>query len=313
MTDTAMTALVAFAAVSSFTVLVLMLAGDRRGRLDRRLRALSHGESLAGGEASPEADAMTEFARTALPRMGAVLMPDKEEERTKLQARLIQAGLYSRQAMVVFLGVKMLLMVGPALVGAVLGVLGIVDLTLAVVFGAMLGVSGMIGPSFWLDMRKASRQQNFRRALPDALDVLVVCLEGGGSLPAAIQRVATDLRTAHPLLARELAIVQREVQLGRTAGESLREFGVRADLEELQSLATVVLQAEKYGASLVKSLRVYAETFRNRRILAAEEMAQKAVVKLLFPTVLFILPALFIAVLGPMGILLMEMFAGLMR
>ncbi len=305
--DTGVTALIAFLAVSSFTVMLLTLSGPGKNRMDRRLRSITNEDSLTG-EMTPEADPMAEFARTAIPKMGAVLMPDKEAERSKLQTRLLHAGLYSRQAMVYFLGIKLLLMVGPALIGAVIGLLGLVPILVGIVCGALFGILGMIGPSFWLDMGKANRQVNFRRALPDALDVLVVCLEGGSSLPSAIQRVATDLRTAHPMLARELLIVQREVQMGRSTGEALRAFGVRCDLDEVQSLATVILQAERYGASLVKSLRVYAETFRSNRILQAEEMAQKAVVKLLFPTVLFILPALFVAVLGPTGIMIFEMF-----
>src|SRR5262249_24362304 len=109
----------------------------------------------------------------------------------------------------------------------------------------------------------------------------------------------------------ELTIVQREIQLGRTPGEAIREFGNRVDLEEVRSLAAVILQSEKFGASLVKALRVHSEAFRTKRILDAEEMAQKAVVKLLFPTVLLILPALFIAVLGPALIMALELLDGM--
>ena len=106
---------------------------------------------------------------------------------------------------------------------------------------------------------------SFRRALPDALDVMVICLEGGLSLPAALRYVAEDLRTAHPLLADELNIVQREVQLGLSPGESLRQLAQRTDLEEIRSLASVIIQADRLGASLVKSLRVHADTLRVKR------------------------------------------------
>src|ERR1051326_2623328 len=112
---------------------------------------------------------------------------------------------------------------------------------------------------------KKKRQANFRRALPDALDVLGICLEGGLSLPASLKRISSELRMVHPVLAAELAIVQREVQLGRTSGEALRKMGERTDLEELRSLASVILQSEKFGASLVKSLRVHADTLRVKR------------------------------------------------
>ena len=290
-----------FVAVTSLALLVAALVGGRKGRLDRRL------EALAGTDAAPR-DSVAELARAALPKVGAVLVPGKEEERTRLQTRLIRAGLYGRQAMGVFLGVKLLLVVGPAVAGAIVGAVGLVPFQTGLLAGCLAGTFGMIAPSFWLDVRKSARQSNLRRAIPDALDVMVICLEGGASLPAAMRRLTSELRTAHPLLTDELVIVQREIQLGRSPGEALREFAVRADLEELRGLAAVILQSERFGASLVRALRVHADSLRSRRILDAEEMAQKSVVKLLFPTVLFIMPALFIAVLGPNAILIWQMF-----
>jgi tight adherence protein C len=289
----------AFVMVSSLWLLVTLVAGGgRRSRLDTRLQALA-----SDGGPAVAADPVAEFARSALPKMGAALLPKSDQERTKLQTRLIHAGLYSRQAMALYLGVKMLFILSPPLVGVALGLAGVIPTQHGLIYGALAGAFGVIAPSFWLDQRKAERQTNFRRALPDALDVLVICLEGGASLPSAIARVATELRTAHPLLATELNIVEREIQLGRSAGEALREFADRSDLEEVRSLASVVLQSERFGASLVRALRVHAESFRTKRVQRAEELAQKAVIKMLFPTVLFILPAMFIAILGP---LLME-------
>ena len=169
----------------------------------------------------------------------------------------------------------------------------------------------MIGPSFWLDRMKSKRQTNFRRALPDALDIMVICLEGGLSLTGALKRMGGELRTAHPELAAELHIVQREIQLGRSTGDALRKMGERSDLEEVRSLASVILQSERYGAGLVKSLRVHSETLRTKRMQHAEEKAQKAATKVLFPTILFILPAMFVVILGPAVIHVMKIFGGL--
>jgi tight adherence protein C len=171
----------------------------------------------------------------------------------------------------------------------------------------------MIGPGFWLDGRKNKRQTNLRRALPDALDLLVICLEGGLSLPASLRRVGAELRTAHPLLALELNIVQREIQLGSSPGESLQKLGVRTDLEEIRSMASVITQAERFGASLVKSLRVHAETLRTKRQQHAEEMAGKAAVKVLFPTLFFIFPAIFVVILGPAVFQIMERLSEVMN
>ena len=292
----------AFVMVSSLVLLVSLLVGGRRTRLDSRLRDLS-------GQGGPAMDTITlgKIASTTLPRMGTPFIPTDEGERTKLQTRLIHAGLYRRQAMVVFLGVKVLL-IAPAFLCVAASLMGVVTLWQGLIIGLCLGIGGLIGPSFWLDRMKRKRQSNFRRALPDALDVLVICLEGGLSLAAGLRRVSTELRTAHPALASELAIVQREVQLGLTSGEALKKMGERSDLEEVRSLASVILQSERLGASLVKSLRVHAESLRLKRYQRAEEKAAVAATKVLFPTLLFILPAVFVVVLGPAAFRLIEMF-----
>jgi tight adherence protein C len=215
--------------------------------------------------------------------------------------------------MAVFLGVKLLLAVAPTALALLAASVGLVPFMEGLLGGCVLSLVGLIAPSFWLDRRKVRRQTELRRALPDALDVIVVCLEGGLSLPGSVRRVAGELRTAHPLLARELEIVQREVQLGRTTGEALRQMADRADLEELRSLASVVAQSERFGASLVKALRVHAESLRYKRLQYAEEMAQKAATKVLFPTVLFILPAVFVIILAPGIIQILAIFQAMSR
>ena len=284
--------MVALGAGGLVAVVGLLVSG-RKARLEARLRSLTPG----GDEPAPVA--VRAIARAALPKLGTHLMPTDEKEKSRLQARLIAAGMYGRQAMVAFLGVKLLMMVGPAIVGLFLGLAGLAPLRQAVLIGACLGMAGMIGPSFWLDKKKGRRQMAFRKGLPDALDVIVICVEGGLSLVGAIRRVAGDLRDVHPALAGELEIVQREVQIGQPVGEALRRFGERADLEEVRSLASVILQAERFGAGLNKSLRMHAETLRLKRQQRAEAMAQKAGTKVLFPTLLFIFPAIFVVILGP--------------
>jgi tight adherence protein C len=308
MADDEMFAWIVFLMVGSLVILIGMLVNGRRSRLDSRLRDLSgKGVGQAGS------DPMSQLARSALPKMGAPLMPTDPEERGRLQARMLQAGLYNRQAMSIFMGVKMMLMICPPILGFVAGIVGLVPLVNGLLYGLLLSFIGMVAPSFWLDRRKAARQTQFRRSLPDALDVLVICLEGGLSPSAALRRVAGELRTAHPLLASELNIVQREIQLGRTTGEALRQFGDRCDLEEVRSLASVVAQSERFGASLVKALRVHADALRNKRMQYAEEMAQKASIKMLFPTIFFIFPGIFIVILGPAAFQILEMLSRLRR
>jgi tight adherence protein C len=306
MNDSNLLALYAFVSAASFVLLVFTLVNGRRNRLASRLQDLSRGE---GGSPQTDGDAVAQLARTALPKMGVPLLPQDQQERTRLQTRLYHAGYYSRQAMLLFLGVKMLLIVAPAILGVLAGLAGLVAIENGLIGGAMLGIVGMVGPSFWLDRRKRGRQIVLRRALPDALDVLVICLEGGLSLPSALKRVGEELRTAHPDLALELNIVQREIQLGRSTGEALRQFAERTDLEELRMLSSLILQSERFGASLVKALRVHADGLRQKRLFYAEEMAQKAATKILFPTVLFILPGMFIVILGPAALQIIEMFS----
>jgi tight adherence protein C len=162
-----------------------------------------------------------------------------------------------------------------------------------------------------LDRKKRDRQNQVRRSLPDALDVIVVCLEGGLSLPASFARVGSELRTAHPLLASEMRILDREIQMGRSTGEALKQLAGRFDLSELRSLASVVIQAERFGASVNKALRVHADSLRLKRQQRAEELAHKAGTKMLFPTVLFILPVLFIVLLGPAAFQIIDVFKNL--
>ena len=286
--------MVVAAAAGCLGILIAVLASGRKTRLDSRLK-----EMKAEGEPSPSEIARVKPARRSLPKIGTALMPTDEKERTQLQARLIRAGFYGRQAMLAFLGVKMVLMTGPAIVGLVVGLAGIYPLKQGLLYGACVGAFGMIGPSMWLDRKKKARQMVLRRGIPDALDVIVICVEGGLSLVGAIRRVAGNLHAVHPVLSDELELVQREVQLGQTAGEALRRLAERVDMEEIRSLASIIIQSERFGSSLAKALRIHADSVRHKRQQRAEEMAQKAGTKVLFPTLLFIFPAIFVVILGP--------------
>jgi tight adherence protein C len=320
MTTEAMITLIAFVTASSGVLLAYTLVGARRTRLDKRLESLDEGDPIVtggligdpGSSAPRPAPPPNAFTQTTLPKLGTALMPTDEGERTQLRTRLIHAGFYGRQAMAIFLGTKLILIVVPALIGLFLGLIGLLPTTQAVLGGACMGIAGMIGPSFWLEGRKKKRQTNFRRSLPDALDLLVICLEGGLSFHGSLRRVGSELKTSHTALAAELNIVQREIQLGSSPGEALQKMGVRTDLEEIRSLASVITQAERFGASLVKSLRVHAETLRNKRQQHAEERAQKASVKVLFPTLLLIFPAIFVVILGPAVFQIIEQLGPIM-
>jgi len=303
MNSDGMLMVVAFALASSAAAIAGLLLTNRGGKIDSRIAGLS-------GRERPEEKAETvgQMARSALPKVGKFIMPEDEAERTKLRARLVHAGLYHRQAIYVFLGVKLSLLAMATVVGVGLTLAKVLPLGQALPISLVLFVGGMIGPSLWLDSRKKSRQSTLRRGLPDALDVLTICLEGGLGLQAGLKRVADELKSAHPDLGGELRIVDREVQLGRSPGEALNNFARRTDLEEALSLASVVGQSEKFGASLTKSLRNHSETLRQKRKQKAEEKAHKAATKMLVPTLLFIFPAVFVILLAPAAYQVMTIF-----
>jgi tight adherence protein C len=294
---------VVFVLVASLAVLAGLVFSGRGTRLEARIDALSGKDR--GDE---KTETVAQMAKAALPKMGKIMVPEDQAERTKLQARLIHAGLYQRQAMHVFLGVKLTLLSLATIVGIGLTTTHILPIGKALPIALVLFMTGMIGPSFWLDSRKKARQTTLRRGLPDALDVLIICQEGGLSLQAGLKRVADELRSAHPVLAAELRIVDREIQLGKSPCDALRHFAQRTDLEEAMSLASVVGQSERFGASLVKSLRVHSETMRGQRKQKAEELAQKASTKILVPTLLFIFPAIFVILLAPACFQVMKTF-----
>ncbi len=234
----------------------------------------------------------------AAPHVTVVAAP-KESPKEVLRRRLIHAGLYKKHSSVYFYLTQAALAVFPVLVGFGAYSYGAVSLRNALIIGAITGIAGVVFPGLWLDYQKALRQTMIRRAIPDALDIATICVEAGLSLNAALIRVAKDLRQAYPMLCTELTIVNRQIQMGKSTGEGLRSFAERFDLEELRLLASVVMQSERFGASIANALRVQGDSLRTRRMQRAQEKAQTATLKILFPTAFCIFPAIFVVILGP--------------
>uniref|UniRef100_UPI0013E9DB71 type II secretion system F family protein n=1 Tax=Paludisphaera soli TaxID=2712865 RepID=UPI0013E9DB71 len=285
---------VVFGATVGLATLAGLVLSSRGRKLNDRL------DELAGKvDRSEKPESVAKLARAALPKLGKVIAPENEVERNRLSTRLVQAGLYQRQAIHVFLGVKLSLMLLAFAVGGGLSLTGAAPPAYAAAAALAVFVAAMFGPGLWLNRRRSKRQIQLRRAMPDALDVLVICLEGGLSFQSALKRVADEIVSAHPLLGFELRIADREIHLGRSPGEALLHFAQRTDLDEALALSTVIGQSERFGASLVKSLKTHSETIRGRRKQQAEELAQKASTKILFPTLFCIFPAIFVILLAP--------------
>lgn len=178
---------------------------------------------------------------------------------------------------------------------------------------AIAVVIGVLLPTAFLSRKARLRQERLRRALPDSLDLLVVCVEAGISLDAAMLRVAREMAILHPELAEELLIVTRRVNAGVTREQALHGLWARTGVEELHGLASNMIQSEKWGTSIARVLRVYAESSRKKRKQIAEKKAATAPMKMLFPLTAFIFPSLFIVLLGPAVIKIAAMFRDLAR
>jgi len=228
-------------------------------------------------------------------------MPKSRQKVSSLRRDLGYAGIYSASAVKLVTGAKVLCLLGGMLIGYLLGTL----VGLAMLGLSLGGLAGYLTPRLWLKSRIRANQRALTIGLPDALDLLVVCVEAGLTIDSAMQRVGQELSLAHPAVARELGIAHMETRVGLSRQEALKNLGVRTGNAGLQ-LAAMLIQADRFGTSIAGALRIHADSLRTKRQHAAEEMAAKAAVKLSFPLVLFIFPATFIVLAGPTVIGLMK-------
>jgi len=308
-----------FVGVSSALGLLFVLFSGYDRRLKKRLDDLDGDKTSAlhlrrqwrQSEQADQSDKIfVERVKDTLQRMGTQLLPKGNSERASLQLRLVRAGIYSPSAPSIVALTKIILMLVPPVLGMLVGVFVLDDLQKGLLGGSVIGAAGMIMPNYWLSKKTKTRQSILRSSLPDFLDLIIVCLESGVSFESALQRVTDELRSAHPILTAELAVVQREIALGQSTEDALQNFANRSDLEVVRTLATMVQQARKFGAGMSETLRIHSETLREKRELKAEEMAQKAAVKVLFPTLLFIFPSIFVILIGPAAIDVAAVFSG---
>ncbi len=225
-------------------------------------------------------------------------MPKTREKQSSLRKNLGRAGIYSPQAVKLLTGAKVIFLCGGILGGYAIGVASNMMLL-------GLSVGGLIGyliPRLWLTHKVNSNQKQLNYGLPDALDLMVVCVEAGLTIDAAMQRVGQEMAIAHPAVSRELAVTHMETRVGVARTDALKNMGNRTDNDALKSLAAMLTQAERFGTSIGQALRIHADTLRTQRQHAAEELAAKASVKMSFPLVLFIFPATFIVLAGPVVI-----------
>jgi tight adherence protein C len=242
--------------------------------------------------------------RQSLERLGLSLRPRSVDKLVKVQRQLVWAGHQNPHAVAIFFGAKAAVGLGLVAAWTLYGSL-VTGASLSLTSALITGVIGLFLPDVWLRQRVSARQQRIVEALPEVLDLLMVCVEAGMGFDAAVARVADTERAAESPLHRELMRMHLEIRAGRPREEAMRAVGERTGVAELMSITGAFIQAERLGTPLGKTLRVHAEDARVRRRHRAEERAQVAPLKMLFPTVAFLMPAFFLVAMAPalLGIL----------
>ena len=240
--------------------------------------------------------------------LGKTNQPADQQEVLNLRQALITAGYRSAHAPVIFLGAKILCALWVLLSFALIPHkwLGFPSTTNLIMYHVLAAGAGYYAPALWLRSTIDRRQQTIMRALPDALDLMVICVEAGLGLDQAIMRVGDELSFAHPDLSEELRLVNIEMRAGKGRTESLRNLADRTGLEDIASLTAMLIQTDKFGTSVAQSLRVHCETLRTKRRQRAEEAAAKTGVKMVFPLVFCIFPAIWVVTIGPAAIKFVE-------
>jgi tight adherence protein C len=171
-----------------------------------------------------------------------------------------------------------------------------------------LGMVGFYLPNLWVKLRISSRKDKIQRGLPDALDLMVVCVEAGSGMDVALSRTAEEMRKTNSVLADELGLVNLEIRAGKGRQDALKNLAWRTDLEDVNNLTTLLIQTERFGTSIAQALRVHSDFMRTKRFQRAEELAQKMPIKLIFPLALFILPMFLLITLGPAFFIFVKFF-----
>ena len=295
--------LVAVATISLGACLLLAVRLRREARV-ARVRVLQDNgfEGVeAGGEATTRLD-------SGVQRLGELI--SKQQVSGQLRKSLASAGIYAATAPATYLGYKVVFfLLAFAGLAALLGPLDM-PLTQRVLLIALGSSAFFFLPNLALAHRRSKRRVEVQRHLPDAVDMLEICVSAGMGLDAAWNNVAEESRKVSPVLADEMELTNLEINLGIGRAAAMRHMAERTNVPDISSLVALLIQADRFGASVVQALKVYAETMRELRRQRAEEEAEKTAVKLLFPMVLFVFPPLLIIMIGPALIGLFETLGG---
>lgn len=247
-------------------------------------------------------DAMTRLLSMAAPNLAKPLQPKDEKEANKLKKRLTEAGFRNENSTNIFLGFKFAcLLAGLFISGTGVALFG--EFTQKTIMAAISAGGVMFYvPDIVIYFIGKSRKEQIFLGLPDALDLMVVCVEAGLGLDQALRKVAEEMKRTYKIIAEEFGMANFQLQVGKVKADVLHELGDRSGVDDLRQLAAILIQADKFGSSVAQALRVQSESMRTRRRQLAEEKAAKTAVKLIFPLVIFIFPGIFVILVGPAAI-----------
>jgi tight adherence protein C len=286
---------------------VLSMLSQRNTRAQQRLDRLARPASLAEIQDPKltKKDRFQGIMETAK-AFSAPLMPQTELERSELKVRLANAGFRSDSAVSVYLGLRFATFLAFMVAACVMYLPQQGDLLKKLQPIVIITGIGFYLPAIILWWIRSGRQQEIFLTLPDALDLLVVCVESGLGLDAAMRKVCDEMKDHAKVICEELSLANFQLQMGRPRREVLHDLGVRTGVDDVRSLAAILIQADRFGSSIAQALRVQSDSMRTRRKQIAEEKAAKTAVQLIFPLVLFIFPGIFVVLVGPAAISIME-------
>jgi tight adherence protein C len=287
---------------------ILSMISSRNSKAVERLARLSRPQSLSELEDPAKAKKAEKYAHLVetAKALSAPMMPKNEQETNDLKTRLANAGFRSDAAPMVYSGLRMATLAVFLLFGLALYLPGSATLFKKVQMTLIFAGFGFYLPTVVLWWLRRKRQEAIFLTLPDALDLLVVCVESGLGLDAGLRRVCDEMGTHAKVICEEFNLANFQLQMGRPRREVLHDLGVRTGVDDVRSLAAILIQADRFGSSIAQALRVQSDSMRTRRKQIAEEKAAKTAVQLLFPLILFIFPGIFVVLVGPAAINIME-------